>query len=74
MPKSIDLEFEPLPGIPVTQTDANLPLKMKNGDTWKEYKKVDNGDFKTFLLSLIKSRRWQRTICLNFSAPLFFFV
>lgn len=33
MPKSIDLEFEPLPGIPVTQTDANLPLKMKNGDT-----------------------------------------
>ncbi|XP_078361660.1 cationic amino acid transporter 2-like [Oculina patagonica] len=26
-PKSIDLELDPIPGIPVTETNANLPLK-----------------------------------------------
>ena len=31
-PKSVELEFEPLPSIPVTKTDANLPLKKRNGD------------------------------------------
>ena len=29
-PKFMELEFEPLPGIPVIETNANLPLKKEN--------------------------------------------
>ena len=49
-PKSVELEFEPLPSIPVTQTDANLPLKKRNGDKWREYVETS----KTFLQALKK--------------------
>ena len=57
-PKSVELEFEPLPGIPVTQTDANLPLKKRNGDKWREYKE-DSWDFQDIPTSFEK-KSWSR--------------
>jgi len=33
-PKSIELELDPIPSIPVTETSANLPLKRPE---WLQY-------------------------------------